>query len=161
MIAEPRVQVTVRRRFAAPPERVFAAWLDPATVGAWLFATPTGRTVRCEIDAGVGDRYVIVDRCDGEDVAHTGEYLEIDPPRRLAFTLSVPTYGQEADCIIVEILPLAEGCELTLPHELGPVLGPETGRLVEAGWTGVLAGLAATIGEGEAAAPSEPDAPTA
>ena len=43
--------VTVSREFSATPERVFDAWLDPAQAKDFLFATPEGRIVRCDIDA--------------------------------------------------------------------------------------------------------------
>jgi len=145
MNAPPQVAVRVMRRFSASPERVFDAWLDPATAGKWLFATPTGRMVRAEIDARVGGRYVLTDRRDGEDVEHTGQYLEIDRPRRLVFTLAVPKYAQDVDRVIVEIIPVGGGCELTLTHE---AVHPDYASRTESGWAGILDRLAETLGAG-------------
>src|SRR4051812_8799053 len=57
-----REVVRVERAFAATPERVFDAWLDPETVGDWLFRTAEGELMRCEIDPEIGGRYDIVER---------------------------------------------------------------------------------------------------
>ena len=92
MAIESSSTVQVTGQFEASPERVFDAWLNPATAGKWLFATEKGQMVRVEIDPRVGGLYTIVERRDGVDVEHTGEYLEIDRPRRLVFTFRVPTY---------------------------------------------------------------------
>jgi uncharacterized protein YndB with AHSA1/START domain len=43
MTTQPTVQVRVARRFRAPPEQVFDAWLDVERAGKWLFATPSGQ----------------------------------------------------------------------------------------------------------------------
>jgi uncharacterized protein YndB with AHSA1/START domain len=110
------VTVRVARRFDASPERAFDAWLAPKTAGEWLFATATGRMVRVEIDARVGGRFVFVDRRDGEDVQHVGEYLMIDRPRRLAFPFSVPKFSLETTRVSIEVIPMEAGCELTLIH---------------------------------------------
>ena len=136
--------VRVTHHFNASPERVFDAWLDPKTAGKWLFATPTGQMVRVEIDARVGGRFVIVDRRNGEDVEHTGEYLEIDRPRRLVFTFAVPRYSPIFSKVTIEIEATASGCDLTLTNEDVPA---EYLASNEKGWIGILVGLAEYIAD--------------
>jgi len=136
--------VKVTYSFSASPKRVFDAWLDPETVGQWLFATPTGKMVRVEIDPRVGGLFVLVDRRNGEDVEHTGEYLEIDRPRRLVFTFGVPKYSPLFSKVTIEVEPAAQGCDLTLTQEQVPV---EYLSSSEKGWTGILAGLARCLAE--------------
>ncbi len=136
------VSLRVSRRFTASAERVFDAWLDPERAGRFLFATPTGEMVRCEIDPRVGGQYRLVERRDGEDVEHLGEYREIDRPRRLVFTLSVPKYSSASTVITIEIAPLDTGCELTLTDESVPTEWADRNR---EGWTSILEGLAETV----------------
>jgi uncharacterized protein YndB with AHSA1/START domain len=142
MTAQPTPAIRVRHRYSASPERVFDAWLDPAKASRFLFATPTGQMVRAEVDARVGGQFTFVDRREGEDVAHVGEYLEIERPRRLAFTFAVPKYSPVVTRVFIDITPLESGCELTLTHE--GVLEEWASRTVE-GWTSILNGLAATL----------------
>ena len=136
------INVSVSHRFSASAERVFDAWLDAGRAAQWMFATPTGEMVRAEIDPRVGGTFRFVDRRDGQDVDHTGEYLEIDRPRLLVFTFSVD--GSEADRVIIEIVPLATGCELTLTHEMSPEWAAYADRAKE-GWSTMLDGLADAI----------------
>lgn len=145
-MSQPTVPMSVTHRFAASPERVFDAWLDPAKARRFLFATPVGEVVRCDIDARVGGGFVITDRREGEDIEHVGRYLEIDRPRRLAFTFSVPKYDSDADPeatpVVVQILPLADGgAELTLTHEVWADYLEQT----KGGWAKILAGLEAAL----------------
>jgi two-component system cell cycle response regulator DivK len=137
-------EVRVTRRFEAPAERVFDAWLDEAVAADWLFATPEGQMVRVEIDPRVGGNYAIVERRDGEDVAHIGRYEELERPTRLVFTLQVPKYADHADRVTIDIVPAGEGCELTLTQTVPPdaPAGPER---IERGWATVLERLAARL----------------
>jgi len=144
MNAGPTVDVQVRRRFNATPERVFNAWFDPHHAGQWLFATATGHMVKTEIDARVGGAFLFIDRRDGEDVAHEGQYLQIDPPRRLAFEFSVPKYSSEKTRVTIDIAPSNDGCELTLTHAVAAAWADQAERMKE-GWSGILDGLAATV----------------
>ena len=142
-MSQPTQTVKVTRRIAASAERVFDAWLDPQTTGKWLFATPTGKVVRVEIDARVGGQFVIVDRRDVGDVEHTGEYLEIERPRRLVFAFRVPKYSTDSTRVSIDIVPLsADSCELTLTHE--GVYQEYAGRTQD-GWTKLLEGLQSTL----------------
>jgi uncharacterized protein YndB with AHSA1/START domain len=136
--------VRVTHHFTASSERVFDAWLDPSTAGQWLFATPTGKMVRVEIDARVGGRFVIVDRRNGEDVEHTGEYLAIDRPRHLVFTFGVPKYSPLFNEVTIDIVPAVSGCDLTLTQTGVPAEYLESNVK---GWNGILDGLAKQITE--------------
>jgi uncharacterized protein YndB with AHSA1/START domain len=150
MTSKDRVSISVTHRFSASVERVFDAWLDPQTACKFLFVTATGEMVRAEIDGRVGGRFTIVERREGEDVRHVGTYLEIDRPRRLVFTLSVPKYSQNEDRISVDIKPARGGSELTLTHEMGPEMADVRAR-AEDGWRRVLEVLAELLPAAETA----------
>ena len=137
-----RVTVRVARRIEAPPERVFDAWLDPASAGKWLFATPQGEMVRVEIDPRPGGRFLFVDRRDGEDIEHSGEYLAIDRPRKLVFNFVVPKFSEERSLVELDFEPAGEGTDLKLTH--GGVLADYASR-TEEGWLEVLDKLAKQV----------------
>ena len=137
-----RPLILVMRHFDAPAERVFDAWLDPVNAGKWLFATPGGKMVRVDIDPKVGGKFNLTDRRDGEDVAHTGTYLEINRPKRLVFTFAVEKYSKEITRVSIDITPHERGCDLKLTHENVP---PEWAGRTEEGWAKILDGLARAI----------------
>jgi len=112
------VRATVTRRFRAPAEAVFDAWLNPELARQW-FAPGLGEMTRVEIDARVGGTFWLVQRRGDEEAQHTGEYLEIDRPRRLVFTWRTPPLPDRSR-VIIDIVPTGDGCELTLVHEMDP-----------------------------------------
>jgi uncharacterized protein YndB with AHSA1/START domain len=140
MTLEQPLVVRVTHRYSASAERVFDAWLDAEFAAKWLFATSGGQMIRAEIDARAGGTFTFVDRREGEDVLHTGTYLEIDRPRRLVFTFGIPAFSANLDRVTIEIAPLDSGCELTLTHEMKPEFGEYLER-TQQGWTKILAAL--------------------
>ena len=138
MTSEPLKSVLVKKRFAASPERVFDAWLDPAMARRWLFTTAESEVVRCDIDATVGGRFTIVDRREDGDIEHVGEYLEIDRPRRLVFTFGVPQFDPTMTTVAIDIAPDGEGCVLSLHHT--DVTEEWRDGTID-GWTRILASL--------------------
>ena len=144
---EDKVLVRVSHRFSASAERVYDAFLDPSKAAKFLFATATGQVVRCEIDARIGGRFTIVDRRDGEDVAHTGEYQALQRPKRIVFSLAVPKYGADHSTVRIEIAPRGRGCELTLTHEIDRKYAEQQGR-TRSGWANILEIAAELLAEG-------------
>ena len=118
-VAEP-VSVTVSRRFEAPAERVFDAWLDAEAAQRWLFTMPDTRPVHAEIDPCVGGRFTFVDQRADATVTHRGTFLEIDRPCRLRFRFWVTDRPDAVDFLDVRIEPDGDGCTVTLTHTLHP-----------------------------------------
>ena len=132
-------ELTVTRRFDQPPEKVFDAWLNPDVARRFLFTTADSQVVVCEIDGRVGGRFNIVDRRQGQDdIAHIGEYLEIDRPRRLVFTFGVPQFDPTMTTVAIDIAPDGEGCVLSLHHT--DVTEEWRDGTID-GWTRILASL--------------------
>ena len=134
--------VRIARHFQASAKCVFDAWFDSHTAGQWLFATPAGQMLRVEINARIGGGFVFVERRNGEDIEHIGEYLEIERPRRLVFTFVVSKYSSVYTRVTIEIEPSRAGCELTLVHE--GVLA-EYEKLTQSGWKVILEALSANL----------------
>jgi uncharacterized protein YndB with AHSA1/START domain len=139
---EPPASIRVTRRFRASSERVFDAWLGPEVAGRWLFATASRPMTDVAIEARVGGAFRFADRRHRETIAYSGEYLEIVPPRRLVFTLSVAGDWYAVTRVTVEITPLRTGCELSLTHDNLP---PDRAEHTAARWTGILFGLGVTL----------------
>ncbi len=86
----------------------------------------------------------VVDR-QGAEVDHLGEYVEIDRPRRLVFTWATRDSRPEVSRVVVDIIALDDGCELTLSHEMAPGWAADT-ELAAGSWRMMLDTLAGALG---------------
>ncbi|MFI6600048.1 SRPBCC domain-containing protein [Nonomuraea sp. NPDC050536] len=140
--------VRLERTIAAPPERVYRAWLDPELVRQWL--APQGMSVtRVEIDQS---RYSI---WHGDAGGFECEVLEQEQDRRIVFRWGFVgperAEGPVFDSLLtITVNPMPEGgTELTLVHEQLEELAaamPEIAANVGVGWAGTLDKLA-TVAE--------------
>ncbi len=121
MTAEPRGDIHLTHAFAVPADRVFDAFLCPekgrAVVASGRRGAGDAGLHRCpggQVDPG---RYVSLRP---RTVEHTGEYLEIQRPYRLSFTIRSPA-SAATERVTVLIEPRGAGCFLTLISAIEPV----------------------------------------
>ena len=140
MSAQPRVvqkpSLTLKRRLNAAPEKVYAAWTDPAKIVKW-FGPDAGAVKSAVLDVRTGGRYAIVfSTADGEEHHVSGVYREVIPDERLNFTWSWRTTPERESLVTILIKPDGDGSLLTLIHEQ---FFDEAARdRHEHGWTGCL-----------------------
>lgn len=145
MGARQAIRVVVTRRFEAAPERIFDAWLRRELMEQWMFgpAVRDEEILHLAVDPRAGGGFSCKLEQDDEVVEHTGTYLDVVRPRRLAFSWMVE--GEPAGSRVqVDIEPRGAGAELTVIQELHPARAAEVaGR--EAGWEQMLDALAEAL----------------
>jgi uncharacterized protein YndB with AHSA1/START domain len=149
MTAPPAGRVLeLTRVLDAPRERIFTALTDPAELGEWWgphgFTTP-----RVELDLAVGGRYrFTMQPPDGEAFHLAGEFREVEPPNRLAYTFRWEPPDPD-DCETVVALSLrstGEWTELTLRQ--GDFATEARLELHRSGWTDSLDRLGRLLASG-------------
>ena len=135
--------LVIRRLLRVPRERVFAAWLDPASVAQWMKAGKVA-SATAELDTRVGGKFRIVMRHSGKDVEHTGEYRVIDPPSLLSFTWISDHTDNRPTLVTVELKDRGGSTELTLTHRDLPDDEVDNHRQ---GWTAIVAELDRTLSD--------------
>lgn len=77
----------LERTYDAPAQAVFDAWTDPEVMRRWWHPGREWDTSLAESDLRPGGRVRVGMRSpDGDEYGGGGEYTEIRPPERLAFT---------------------------------------------------------------------------
>lgn len=119
VIATDSPTLSLTRRIAAPPARVFAAWTEPHLIARWWQPKDvTDDGVHAEIDLRVGGRYrIVMQATDGETLDVGGEYREVEPGRRLVFTWAWHTTPERVSLVKVAFDADGSGTLLTLTHE--------------------------------------------
>jgi len=133
--------LVVRRLLAAPPARVFAAWLDPASLAEWMCPGSVA-SATAEVDPRVGGTFRIVMRHGDGAEEHWGEYLAIEAPSRLAFTWISAHTEQRPSVVTVQLRAQGGGTELILTHRRLPPTQVEAHRT---GWTDIVRKLDETL----------------
>jgi uncharacterized protein YndB with AHSA1/START domain len=130
--------LTLVRRMKARPSIVFDALVTPEGIACW-WGPDGGPVLLAETDPRVGGRFRVRFRTlDGREHECSGEYLEVERPKRLAMTWRWMLGGGDPGVSRVEIdlRAVAGGTELTLTHSR---LHDEASRRShEQGWSGAL-----------------------
>ena len=130
--------VRLQRTINATPERVFDAWLDAEALAKFMRPGPD-MTCDAVNDPRVGGKFLITMMGDKSVHPHTGEYLEIDRPRKLVFTWHSKSTAMASSTVTIELEPAAGGkTELTLTH-VGLPENQVEGH--NGGWTAIVNAL--------------------
>lgn len=112
-------QITVTRTFAAPRERVFAAWTDPADFAVWFgssqVAVPRDSLV-LDVRPG-GSWQAVMELPDGNTINWEGRYTEVTPPERLGLTITDQPGTDPGAPIIVTFAEVEGGTQMTLVQD--------------------------------------------
>ncbi len=128
--------LTLKRRFKAPPAKVFAAFADPEKVRLWM-GPGEMKAVIAESDTRTGGRYRwVMQAPNGEQHDVGGVYREVVPNRKLVFTWAWKSTPERESLVTVEIKPDGEGSLLTLTHE--QFFDEDARDRHQGGWNGAL-----------------------
>jgi uncharacterized protein YndB with AHSA1/START domain len=128
--------LTLKRRFKAPPAKVFAAWIDPDKVKRWMGPGEV-KALTVESDPRVGGRYRwIMQAPSGEQHDVSGVYREVVQDRRLVFTWAWKSTPERESLVTVDIKPDGDGSIMTLTHE--QFFDEDARDRHNQGWTGAM-----------------------
>ncbi|MEU4241479.1 SRPBCC family protein [Actinoplanes sp. NPDC026619] len=121
----------IRAGLAAAPEAVWAALTEAGALQRWYW--PESVHPRVKSDPVVGGRFGI----DADGMGFAGEYLELDPPRRMV--QSWRWAGDDRDSrVTIELSPEGDGTDLVVTHDR---VDAATAQMYRAGWESCLARL--------------------
>ena len=144
------VKAKASHRFAATPERVYDAWLDPAKLRVWMKAALqemgiAGDIRRLEVEARVGGKFFFSDMRDAGEARAWGVYRVLDRPRKIEFTWIVDeSLENEVSVVTITIAPDGAGCVATIEHEIGAAWAAYVEK-TEAGWSRMLRAIDAML----------------
>ena len=128
--------LTIKRRFKAPPEKVYSAWTDAEKMKQWMgpgqvFARHT------ESDPRVGGRYRIITQApSGEEFDTSGVFREVIANERLVYTWGGTRTPEQHTLVTVTFKRDGDGTLLTLTHELFPDDAARDAH--QGGWNGAI-----------------------
>ncbi|MEQ8389438.1 MAG: SRPBCC domain-containing protein [Thalassospira sp.] len=132
--------LTIRRRLAAPPATVFAAWTDGQKLAQWW--TPHDcEMIDANVDVRVGGGFRIRFKEPGQDgEIHdvSGTYDAVETDRKLSFSWQWITMPERVSHVTVTLAPDANGAAtiLVLHHEQFADQAARDGH--EGGWNSTL-----------------------
>jgi uncharacterized protein YndB with AHSA1/START domain len=139
---------TIERQFPAPPERVFAAFADPAKKRRWFAENDAGPAEEFGMDFRVGGferkRFQVKAGFVCENVT---VYQDIVPGRRIvfAYTMSVGGNRVSSSQATVELLAEGPGTNLVFTEQAAFFEGADGPQMRERGWSLLFDNLARAL----------------
>ncbi|ADB34556.1 Activator of Hsp90 ATPase 1 family protein [Kribbella flavida DSM 17836] len=103
--------IRIERVLKAPIEAVYDAWTRAEVLASWYCPNPA-LALTVEADVRVGGAYVV----EMGPYVVRGNYLEVEPPHRLAFSWSWDTDDDAPSTVRVELTAVEDGTRMLLTH---------------------------------------------
>ena len=132
--------------FKVPAQRVYDAILSTEMIGRFMFGPLLREETILHIrnDPRVGGAFSYKVRRGEHEIDHVGKFLELDPPKRIAFTWGIAGESDPGgSSVTIDITPTPEGCSVRLIHEMPPEWADFIDRS-QAAWAKML-GVLATL----------------
>ncbi len=148
-ITQDKDAISLEVQIAAPQERVFHALTDPNQLVQWWGQKGLYHHTKWTADLRVGGawRSEGVGDQDGSPYNVSGEYLEVDPPRRLVFTWKASWSGLLKTVVAFDLVPTDGGTLVRLRHS-GFASAPAAAQSHYQGWMRVLGWMQAFAEKG-------------
>lgn len=136
----PDHKITLTRTIAASAAAIYAAWTEPAIMEKWIAS-------KVDADVRVGGEYRNTIDAGGQTFIHRGQYVALEPGRRLLQTFSggvdegidePSPYANEFIEVTLSQIESGETEMLFINGWNGPALDEETREATREGWSGWL-----------------------
>ena len=115
---EDRPQLRLTRRYPVGPEKVWRAWTEAQALTRWFGPGDTRAVDIARLDVRPGGRYHLgFFTTDGEHHDVKGEYLVVEPLRKLQFSWAWKSTPERVSLVTIELRAVEGGTELQFVHE--------------------------------------------
>lgn len=135
--------LSISKTIAAPIERVYDAWLDPALLAQFILPAPGMPNPEVDNDAREGGRFSIIMHVGDERIPHSGTYLVLQRPNRLVFSWESPFSTDDSQVTLVFDALDENSTRVQLTHR--KFINEEARDNHEAGWGNILDALDALL----------------
>jgi uncharacterized protein YndB with AHSA1/START domain len=143
----------IERHYGVAPERVFAAFADPAKKRRWFVEGDHNEIEDFEMDFRVGGkerarfRFKEGTSLPGITCTNEGTYQDIVPDRRIviAHTMALGEKRISASLVTVELLRVEKGTDLICTHQGAFFEGADGPEMREEGWRKLLEQLTGAL----------------
>ena len=137
-------EIVISWTFEAPREEVWREWTEAERFADWYGGPADVPLETVTMDVRPGGRWSLIMHADAGTIYWDGEYLEVEEPERLVFTVTdEPDEEQYAVCTVV-LTDTGDGRTDMLFSQIGP-LPPEQLEPAKKGWSSFFERIAARL----------------